>query len=331
MIRLNKYEIIENDGVQSLKVWFTFLGKEPIISVPKITDAVFRTMTYTIKKIRLQPGHNYWCSFNANGHGVGFNIVTNFSLGFYFKLLTEDGSKVLYSEEVPLIITDYKRRSFSGKDTYAKPNFWLIGASMTGYMVRDMKPDIFITNKYVITPVSHLSLSLNRFLKSDYKKFLQSIPINSNDTIGLFLGGVDLNVSVIRNAKLKGVTPQHLLNRILFKYLEAIKEIQQLYPKCKIVIIPTTATIPETHNVSNPTFIAGSQELRRELCDQYINFFEQEVKSKNIEYFWDCVDVYLDEERYCKEEFLIKDDHHIGDGTLFIEKLKNKIAENNLY
>ena len=157
------------------------------------------------------------------------------------------------------------------------------------------------------------------------------MPIKPNDTIGLFLGGVDLNVSVVRNAKLKGVTPQHLLNKILFKYVGVIKEIEQLYPKCKIVIIPTTATIPETHNVSNPTFIAGSQELRKELCDQYINFFEQEVKSKSIQYFWDCMNVYLDGRGYCKEEFLIKDDHHIGDGTLFIEKLKKKIDENNLY
>jgi hypothetical protein len=43
------------------------------------------------------------------------------------------------------------------------------------------------------------------------------------------------------------------------------------------------------------------------------------------------MDVYLDVDRYCKEEFLIKDDHHIGNGTLFIEKLKKKIDENNLY
>jgi hypothetical protein len=43
------------------------------------------------------------------------------------------------------------------------------------------------------------------------------------------------------------------------------------------------------------------------------------------------MDVYLDEEGYSKEEFLIKNDHHIGDGTLFIKKLKNKIDENNLY
>jgi hypothetical protein len=331
MIRVNKYEIIEDGGVQRLKVWYTYLGKEPMIGVPKITDAVFRTMAYSAQKIALEPGYNYWCVFNSNAHGVGSNIVSNFSMGVIFQLLTEDGSRVVYAEEIPFVITDYKRRSFSGKDTYAKPNFWLIGASMTGYMVRDMKPESFITSKYVITPVSHLALSLNRFLKSDYKKFLQSIPIKPNDTIGLFLGGVDMNVSVVRNAKLKGIRPQHLLNKILFKYLGVIKEIEQLYPKCKVIIIPTNATIPETHNVSNPTFIAGSQELRRELCDQYVNFFEQEVKSKNIEYFWDCLDVYLDVDRYCKKEFLIKDDHHIGDGTLFIEKLKKKIDENNLY
>lgn len=331
MIRVNKYEITEKDGVQYLKVWYTFLGKEPIVIVPRITDAVFRTMSYSAQKIGVEPGYNYWCVFSGNAHGVGCNIVSNFSLGIIFEALTEDRSKVLYSEEIPFLITDYKRRSFSGHDTYAKPNVWLIGASMTGYMVRNMKPQSFITNKYVITPASHLALSLNRFLKSDYKKYLKSLPIKPNDTICLFLGGVDLNVAIIRNAKLKGITPQHLFNKILFKYLKAIEDIQKEYPKCKMVIIPTTATIPETHNVSNPTFITGSQELRRELCDQYITFFEQEVKSGAIKYFWDSMSVYLDENRYCKEEFLIENDHHIDDGTPFIEALKKEIDKNNLY
>jgi len=331
MIRINKYEITEKDGVQYLKVWYTFLGKEPIVIVPKILDGVFRTMSYAAQKIGVEPGYNYWCVFSGNAHGVGTNIVSSFSSGVIFQILTEDRSKVLYAEEIPFIITDYKRRSFNSGESYAKPNFWLIGASMTGYMVRDLKPGLFTTSKYVITPVSHLALSLNRFLKSDYKKYLQSLPIRPNDTLGFFIGGVDLNVAIVRNAKLKGITPQHLLNKILFKYVTAIKDIQATYPKCKIVIIPTTGVIPEKHNLSNKSVIAGSQELRRELCDQYINFFEQEVKSGTVQYFWDCMKVYLDDNGYCKEEFLIENDHHVDDGTLFIEELKKQIDENNLY
>lgn len=331
MVRVNKYDITEKDGVQHLKVSYTYIGEKPMVIVPKIMDDVFGTMSYNAAKIAVEPNHNYWCTFSANSHGVGNNIVTNFSLGFVFQVLTEDRSTKLYSEAFPSVITDYKRRSFNGACSYARPNFWLIGASMTGYMVRNLRPEQFITNKYVITPTSHLALSLNRFMKCDYVKYLQSLPIKSNDTLGLFLGGVDLNVAIIRNAKLKGITPQHLLNRILFRYLEVIKHIQTLYPKCKIVVIPTTMTIPDTHNVSNPSFILGSQELRRDLCDQYIKFFENEVKSGSIKYFWDCLDVYLDKDRYGKSEFLIENDHHIDDGTLFIERLKGEINTNDLY
>lgn len=330
MFRINKYEITEKDNVQHLKLSYTYLGKESATFIPKILDGIFGTMAYHAQKISLEPGHNYWTVFRADSHGVGNNILSNFSFGFVFQMLSEE-RKVMYSENIPFVITDYKKRSFMGSASYALPNFWLIGASMTGYMVRDLKPSQFITGRYVITPAAHLALSLNRFMKRDYAKYLQSLPIKPNDTLGLFLGGTDLNVAIIRNAKLKGTTPQHLLNKILFKYIGVINNIKSLYPECKIVIIPTNLVIPDSHSVSNKDVLMGSQELRRELSDQFIEFFNQEIKNGLMDYFWDCMNVYLDEDRYCKPEFLIEDDHHIGDGTLFIEKLKEEIDKNKLY
>lgn len=330
MFKVNKYDISEKDNVQHFKVSYTYLGEKSATFIPKLLDGVFGTMAYNGQKIKLEPGYNYWTVFRSDSHGVGNNILSNFSFGVIFQMLSEE-RKVLYSENIPFVITDYKKRSFMGSASYALPNFWLIGASMTGYMVRDLKPSQFITSRYVITPAAHLALSINRFMKRDYIKYLQSLPIKPKDTLCLFLGGVDLNVAIIRNAKLKGLTPQHLLNKVLFKYAGVINNIKNLYPDCKIVIIPTNAVIPDSHSLSNKDVLMGTQELRRELSDQFIEFFNQELKNGLIDYSWDCLNDYLDEDRYCKSEFLIEDDHHIGDGTLFIEKLKREININKLY
>ena len=313
MISIDKYEIINNeDGGQIFKIDYTNNSSEPIRVRIVMNDLLFRTTNYNTETIELYPNCSYWSTFNSFDTGW----TTQFSMGVIVTFIDENNNIIL-TQEIPFIITDYKRRSL-GKYSNSIPNTWIIGDSNIGVM---MKERTLLINNLVINWVSHLFLSINRFIKSDYKSFLKTIPIHNGDILVFMFGEIDLRVSCGRNDNLKGISAEHNLDRILNKYYNVLKEIKDLYPQCNIIVMAPNPPIRD--GVLKPDSYLGiwsDESNRMMLYKQFTNFFYNESLLGNITYL-NCMDLYADEEGFMKTELLNENDSHVKSGDLFIESL----------
>lgn len=316
MISIDKYEIINNaDGSQLFKLDYSNKGSESIRVKIVMNDLLFRTQNYNIGFHDIHPNCGHWSTFNSFDTG----LTTQFSMGVIITFIDENNNIIL-KQEIPFIITDYKKRSL-GKYSHSIPNMWIIGDSNVGVM---MKEKSLLINNKVINWVSHLFLSINRFIKSDYKSFLKTIPIHKDDTLVFMFGEIDLRVSCGRNAGLKGITAEHNLDRIINKYYNVIKEIKELY-QCEVIVMAPNPPIRD--GVLRPNSYLGiwsTEWERMMLYKRFTNFFYNESLLGNITYL-NCMDLYADEEGFMKTELLNEKDSHVNTGDLFIESLSKKL------
>ena len=319
MISIDKYEIVNNeDGSQVFKIDYTNKGSEPIRVRIVMNDLLFRTTNYNTETIEVSPNFNYWSTFAEDKGDKGW--VVKFSMGVVIKFIDENDNTILI-QEIPFIITDYKKRSL-GEYSNSIPNIWIIGDSNVGLMMKDKS--LLINNK-VINWESHLFLSINRFVKSDYKSFLKTIPIHNGDTLAFMFGEIDLRVSCGRNANLKGISAQHNLDIIINKYYNCIKEIKDLYPKCNIIVMAPNPPIRDgVLSLDSYLGIWGDELDRMMLYKRFTHFFYNESLLGNITYL-NCMDLYADEEGFMKTELLNENDSHVKSGDLFIESLSKII------
>jgi hypothetical protein len=316
MISIDKYEIINNeDGSQVFKIDYTNKTDSVIKLKIEVEDLLFRTTSYYIDYHEVYPNCGYWSTFNSFDKGYS----TQFSMGVFVRFTDENGV-IIHSQEIPFIITDYKRRSLN-KYSHSLSNMWIIGDSNVGFLMADKE---ILINNVVINWISHLFLSINRFIKSDYKSFLKTIPIQNGDTLAFMLGEIDLRVSCGRNANLKGISPEHNLDRILNKYYTVLKDIKELYPYCNIILMPPNPPIRDGVKLESHLGIWGSESDRMMLYKKFKHFFYNESLLGNINYL-DCMDLYKDEEGFMKTELLNYNDSHVNTGDLFIESLSNKL------
>jgi hypothetical protein len=242
MISIDNYEIINNaDGSQVFKLDYSSKINTPIRLRIVMQDLLFKTCNYNMDYHDIAPNCGYWSTFASFDKGH----TTQFSMGVLV-IFFDESNNIAHAKELPFIITDHKRRSL-GKYSHSIPNMWIIGDSNVGVMMKDKS--LLINNK-VINWVSHLFLSINRFIKSDYQSFLKTIPIHKDDTLVFMFGEIDLRVSCGRNAGLKGISAEHNLDRIINKYYNVIKEIKELY-QCEVIVMAPNPPIRD--GVLKPT------------------------------------------------------------------------------
>lgn len=313
MIAIDKYEIINNaDGSQIFKIDYRSKVDTPIKLRIVMQDLLFKTTNYEMGYHEIGPNCSYWSTFFSFDTGW----TTQFSMGVFI-MFFDESNNIVHSQEIPFIITDIKRRSVN-KYSHSLPNMWIIGDSNVGVMMREKT---LLINNVVINWASHLFLSINRFIKSDYKSFLKTLPIHNGDTLAFILGEIDLRVSCGRNASLKGISSEHNLDRIINKYYNVLKEIKELYPNCKIVVMAPNPPIRD--GVLKPDSYLGiwsNESDRMMLYKRFTNFFYNESLLGNINYL-NCMNLYEDEEGFMRTDLLGEKDSHVKSGDLFIESL----------
>ena len=316
MISIDNYEIINNaDGSQVFKLDYSSKINTPIRLRIVMQDLLFKTCNYNMDYHDIAPNCGYWSTFVSFDKGH----TTQFSMGVLV-IFFDESNNIAHAKELPFIITDHKRRSL-GKYSHSIPNMWIIGDSNVGVMMKDRS--LLINNK-VINWVSHLFLSINRFIKSDYQSFLKTIPIHNGDTLVFMFGEIDLRVSCGRNAGLKGISAEHNLDRIINKYYNVIKEIKELY-QCEVIVMAPNPPIRD--GVLKPNSYLGiwsTEWERMMLYKRFTNFFYNESLLGNIGYL-NCMDLYQDEEGFMKTELLGPNDSHVLSGDLFIESLSKTV------
>jgi len=318
MIAIDKYEIINNaDGSQVLKIDYRSKVDTTMRLRIVMQDLLFKTTNYEMGYHDVYPNYSHWSTFFSFDKGHS----TQFSMGVLVKFIDENNNLV-HRQEIPFIITDTKRRSVN-KYSHSHANMWIIGDSNVGVMMKDRT---VLINDVVINWVSHLFLSINRFIKSDYKSFLKTAPIHNGDTLAFMLGEIDLRVSCGRNAGLKGISAEHNLDRILNKYNNVLKDIKELYPYCKIIVMAPNPPIRDGVLAADSYLGIWSNESdRMMLYKKFTDFFYNESLLGNISYM-NCMDLYADEEGFMKTEMLGPNDSHVLSGDLFIESLQKSVT-----
>jgi len=331
MIEVTNYEIETEGSHEVFKLFYTYNGKEDITITTKLSDNIFRTAEYNGRLITLPPGVHYWSTYLSNSYVTdkgGKKYLQKFNHGVFVQFFKENG-EVLHEEEIKFSRTDLNKRTHNNKFSHSTPIVWVIGDSNIGHLIKGIEESELICNNVNVNYVSHMALSLNRFLKSDYKTFLNNIPIRKGDTLMFLLGEIDLRFSIHKNSQAKGISLTTLLNQILSKYSKFLDEIKILYPNKIGVLIPPPP-IPEVV-VNSPDMARGTEEDRKYLYKIYKQYFEDQYTQNKIEFVWDCYINYINADgvtdpHYFNER-LYEFDQHINDGSHFITSLKSKINE----
>ena len=315
MIKINDLELNKEENTVTLH--FNYNGDTDRRIKIFVFDSIFETVDIW-HGMTVRPGINHWVSLNFSIHKGSY-----LDAGLKVQILNANEGEeeyIIHKEYFHFMNTDMNRRSLNYYSKSDK-NFWVIGDSNTGYLFNDISVDRLYHNGYVINHVTHLLLSLNRFLKSDYLSYMKSLPIRDNDTISFFLGEIDLRVSILRNANLKSENPKDVLDKILEKYVECLYKIKEQYPNCEIVVLRTNPPIKDGV-IKDDKLIFGTEKERFYLYSHFDNFFRYQTDFK----YWDCLSEYCDESGYLRNEFIVSDtNQHLNNGSLFLEDLKTKI------
>lgn len=318
------FEIIKYDfeltelGQQKIRIDFKYLGNtEKVINV-KVSNPIFTDIWHLVGgDIKVQPNCNYWVGTTTN---KPFDVKWN--MDTYIQFINPTDKSTIESYYAPNSSVDFKKRSL-GK-SYSKKNVWVIGDShIDHFFTRNIKDPIFDTPNYILNPVSHAALTINRFCNRDYLKFLSSYPILEKDTIVFMLGEIDCRVSLKRNAKLKNIPLEKHINNVVLKYKSVLHDIQSKYPKCDIMVTNALPTIPDNWVLTDKDRLLGDSNIKdRMYIKDYFDFTLQKHLSPTFKII-DVTQGLMNELGYANPDMLIKDDMHYKFTDIVINTIKN--------
>jgi hypothetical protein len=178
----------------------------------------------------------------------------------------------------------------------------------------------FTTAKgYPIIKYSVPSLTMHTFISGNYKDFVDFLPIESDDFLIFNFGECDLRNTFMKHAKKYDKNIKQVIYETCQKYFMVLREISNLYPKCKILLITPNYPISDklAPDVSNFVPIFGTEEERKMMYD----FFVALIKTQPFFDVIDCPTIYADEKGFMKTDFLEKKDVHVFDYQYFVKNL----------
>lgn len=306
------------DGQQSFRLDFKYTGEPRSIRI-KLTEPIFETFFNELGGVvRVGPGHNFFAATTLMEP-----FKSKFNLDLKLEFLEDETNEVLETFMLPTYAVDIKKRSL-GSDFY-KRNVWVIGDShLHEFSPKEFSSPLLQESNYTINPVVHHSLSLNRFIKSDYKRFLSTLPIMDSDTLLIVLGEIDCRVAFHRNAKLKNISVESLISQTLDKYLVALEDIQSAYPNCNIKISlpnPPVADgwITSEENVN--LFLEDSKQHERYHIRRTFEFLIREKLKDTSFQILDLTKTYEGGDGFIDTTYLKEDDHHFNYDGVFINNI----------
>ena len=325
MFEIVKYHFETTElGEQKIRIDFKYLGDNTQKIIVKVVNPILHNYWHVVGgKIEAKPNLEYW---------VGTTYTNPFSVKFNMDALIEfisvDTQEVLDSHYVPTFSVDYKKRSLG--ENYSKKNVWVVGDSHIEFCFnRYIKDKIFHTKDYIINPIGHPNVSLNRFTKRDYIRFLSAYPIMEGDDIIFMWGEIDCRVALMRNAQLKGISLAENVETTILRYKTALENIQNKYPKCNIKVIKPLPPIPDNwvdieRSREEGSLLEGSIAYDRMKTKILFDHFLELHLPKNIEIL-DINESLVDDKGYANTDLLIEGDHHYKFSNIVIDTLKNKL------
>lgn len=322
MFEIIKYDFeLTEKGTQKIRIDFKYLGITPLDVTIKISNPIFTDIYHVIggDSIHIKPNVHYW---------VGTEVQKPFDVKWhtdtYLNFLHPKDKSIIQSYYIPNFSVNYKKRSLG--DNYSQKNIWIIGDSHVDFLFnRDIKSKIFRTPNYILNPISHAALTVNRFCNRDYLKFLSSYPILKGDTIIFMLGEIDCRVSLKRNAKLKGISLEEHIHNVVIKYKSTLHHIQSQYPECEIKVTNSLPMVKDNWILEDIERLLGDSNEVDRMNTKIM--FDKSLKIHLGDLFQiiDITPNLTDEEGYSNPDLLIEGDMHFKSTDIVINNIKNHL------
>lgn len=321
MVELLKYDInLTEEGYQNLRIDFKYVGNSPTTLKVKLINPIFTEMYHVIGgNINITPNIGWYVTTTIK---KPFDIKFNTDCTLQF--IDSNSEDIIQEYFIPTFSVDYKRRSL-GKE-FSKKNIWILGDSHIDYFFSHrVSNSIFQTPSYTLNPISNPSLTVNRFIKRDYIKFLSSLPIIKGDEIIFMLGEVDCRVALLRNASLKSISIEDHIFNVINKYKKSLDHIQNQYPECKIKVCVPLPSLPDNWIQTSKEEFIGRWSLEDRLYAR--NIFIKELNSQlgNIYPILDITQGLTYKNNISNTTLLKKDDIHFKPNDIVINNIKNQL------
>lgn len=321
MFELLKYNIdLTEDGNQNLRIDFKYLGNSPTTIKVKLINPIFTEIYHIIGgNIEIIPNTGWFVATTIN---KPFDI--KFNNDCIIQFLEASSGNILQEYHIPTFSVDYKRRSLG--ENFNKKNIWVFGDSHVDFFFcYGIKHPILQTPLYTFNPISNSSLTVNRFVKRDYIKFLSSLPIMEKDEIIFMLGEVDCRVSLLRNALLKSIPIENHVSNVISKYKKSLNHIQIQYPKCKIKVCNPLPSLPDNWVQTDKEDLLGKWTLKDRIHVR--DLFVKELKSQIGDTYsiLDITEGLTNKENVSNITLLKEDDIHFIPNDMVINNIKNQL------
>jgi len=330
MFEVVTYDILTEGDTDIIKIWVKNLTDEEITVDIHFSDSVFQVYN-RFTHIKFLPQTTHWFFWELvqkwpsdEDRGMQMGLLCGGILKFFLD------KKIVFESPINYIRTNLKlRNGLNSSSTFNKNKFWIIGDSHVGYST-NVSTDLLQTKKYDIIPAGLIALSLSRFLNSDWKKWLLTIPIFKDDIVSFELGEIDLRMSLFQKSIKYNKDVKELLSDLIDRYCAFIIDFRKTYPN-KLVILPPNRPIKDDGLGANKKYFGldlSNINQRVELWEIFNTSISNFCNLHNILY-WDYKSIYKDDDGSLKNDVLIVNDIHFKIKEPMIFNLKSKI-ENEL-
>lgn len=256
-------------------------------------------------------GINYWVMFEIDP--TSNNEKPTCKLGFRL-VVKNDFGKIIYDEVHLSNKKLYKLRPNSENDV-----MWIIGDSnvWSSFGYDNFKYDKI--GKYKPVRVSVTSLSLNRFVKSDYIEFLRGLPFRENDCLVFYLGEIDFRLTIHKYVSSKNTDLETTCNDLLTKYHKSLQKIQNEFKLNTYVLSPNPPMRDNFH--SEDYMVLGTEKDRIKCFEIFDEYFKNQ---KDIRYI-NWTTRYTNIDKLIKTEYLSDGDHHIVNHEIIKKEVESKL------
>jgi hypothetical protein len=326
MFELIKYEILKELDRYFIKIFIKNLTDNIIKSEIILTDIIFQQCTRK-QIINFSPKTTHWVSWDLTQ-----NNIPNEEKGLQMHSLWGCNLKLFVDEKIiqefPLKYTFTNlnlREGLNNFSPFNKKKFWIVGDSHSSYYTNS-SPEYLTTSKYDIIPLSIMSLTLNKFLKSDWEKWFNTLPIFDDDIVAFDIGEIDLRCGIFLSSTKKNIDVDILTNELLEKYFKFLIYFKEKF-KNKILLLTPNRPIKDGYVTGNSEYFKltiSTTNERLELWNNFNNKLKLFCEDKSIKY-WDIKHMYKDIDGTLFNNILYKNDIHIKIKEPMLFDLKYKI------
>ena len=329
MFELVSYEIHEQGDKFIIQIFILNPTNESHDVKIVFKDSIFHQCT-KIRTMNFSPNMTHWVSWDLTQNNP--SEETN---GIQMRALWGANLAILVNEEVineyelKYVLTDLNiRRGLNKFSPFNKKKFWIIGDSHPGYYTNTSTENLTLSS-YDIVPLGMLSLTLNNFLRSDWRRWLSTLPIFDDDIIAFDIGEIDIRGTLFETSIKKDIELYSLTDDLLTRYFEFLSYFKQNY-KNEIIVLSINRPIKNGCLSGNAEYYKlniSTPQQRVELWNYYDNKLKLFCNDNSIKY-WDIKHMYKDKDGTLFNDVLYYNDIHIKVKEPMLFDLRHKIENN---